>query len=118
MVSANSLPKKIRPRSSINILTTAENSLAEIGVSLATSAAAPVTPPKTKLLGNLKKYTPTAIMLMPSVMIVYCRTIFIHLPFMVGSFPLAFQRSYSTEIITPNPPFAIPCPAGFEVGCA
>ena len=28
--------------------------------------------PKTKLLGNLKKYTPTAIMLMPSVMIVYC----------------------------------------------
>jgi len=37
---------------------------------------------------------------------------------MVGSFPLAFQRSYSTEIITPNPPFAIPCPAGFEVGCA
>jgi hypothetical protein len=34
---------------------------------------------------------------------------------MVGSFPLAFQRSYSTEIITPNPPFAIPAPPGLRL---
>mgnify|MGYP006927145936 CR=1 FL=1 len=36
---------------------------------------APVTPPKTKLLGNLKKYTPMVMMLILRVMITYRLTI-------------------------------------------
>ena len=54
-----------------------EKAEADIGVSLATRAAVPVTPPKTKLLGNLKKYTPTDMMEMLSVMRTYCLTYFI-----------------------------------------
>ena len=45
-----------------------------MGVNFATSAAVPVTPPKTKLLGNLKKYTPTDMMEILSVIIPYCLT--------------------------------------------
>ena len=40
-------------------------------MSFATRAAPPVTPPKTKLLGNLKKYTPMVMMLMLRVMMMY-----------------------------------------------
>ena len=51
-----------------------EKAEADSGVSLAASAAIPVTPPKTKLLGNLKKYTPTDMMEMLSVINAYCLT--------------------------------------------
>ena len=51
-----------------------EKAEADMGVNFATSAAVPVTPPKTKLLGNLKKYTPTDMMEMLSVIIPYCLT--------------------------------------------
>ena len=52
-----------------------EKAEADRGVSFATRAAPPVTPPKTKLLGNLKKYTPMVMMLILRVMITYRLTI-------------------------------------------
>ena len=54
---------------------TDEKAEADRGVSFATRAAPPVTPPKTKLLGNLKKYTPMVMMLILRVMITYRLTI-------------------------------------------
>ena len=56
------------------MLAAEEKAEADSGVSLAASAAIPVTPPKTKLLGNLKKYTPTDMMEMLSVINAYCLT--------------------------------------------
>ena len=55
VVMAKLLPKKTSPTTSKMRFAADEKALAEMGVSLATSAAVPVTPPKTKLLGNLKK---------------------------------------------------------------
>lgn len=74
---ANSLPRKMRPTTNSTRFAAEEKDEADIGVSLATRAAVPVTPPKTKLLGNLKKYTPTDMMEMLSVMRAYCLTYFI-----------------------------------------
>ena len=71
---ANSLPKKMKPTTSSTMFAAEEKADADMGVSFATSAAVPVTPPKTKLLGNLKKYTPTDMMEMLSVIIAYCLT--------------------------------------------
>ena len=71
VLMAKSLPRKIQPRTSRMTFAHDEKAEADRGVSFATRAAPPVTPPKTKLLGNLKKYTPTVMMLMLRVMMMY-----------------------------------------------
>jgi len=75
VLMAKSLPRNIQPRMSRRILAQDEKAEADRGVSFATRAAPPVTPPKTKLLGNLKKYTPMVMMLILRVMITYRLTI-------------------------------------------
>lgn len=71
VLMAKSLLRKIQPRTSRMTFAHDEKAEADRGVSFATRAAPPVTPPKTKLLGNLKKYTPMVMMLMLRVMMMY-----------------------------------------------
>ena len=51
---AKPLPRKKKPTISRSMFTIVENILAESGVIFAKTTAAPVTPPKVKLFGNLK----------------------------------------------------------------
>ena len=51
---AKPLPRKKKPTTSRSMFTIVENILAERGVIFAKTTAAPVTPPKVKLFGNLK----------------------------------------------------------------
>ena len=71
---AKSFPRKPKPTKSSTIFTMKEKVLADSGVIFAKTTAAPVTPPKQKLFGNLKKYTPIAIINVLSVIIRKLRT--------------------------------------------
>ena len=98
VVMANFLPRKIQPKTSRMKFAQDEKADAERGVSFATSAATPVTPPKTKLLGNLKKYTPMVVMLMLRVMRVYWlmkSRIFSRVLCSIPILPFSFPRPFA-----------------------
>ena len=86
-----------------------EKAEADSGVSLAASAAIPVTPPKTKLLGNLKKYTPTDMMEMLSVIIAYCLT------YSTTSFRMEDSAFVSIKFTVQYSFFCVPQPK--QTGC-
>ena len=104
VLMAKSLPRNIQPRTSRRIFAQDEKAEADRGVSFATRAAPPVTPPKTKLLGNLKKYTPMVMMLILRVMI------YLHRLDLQGLFPRAdlhltvsFRRPRGTLFLHEGP---------------
>lgn len=87
---AKFFPRKIKPMTSRIMFAMVENILADTGSRFANTTAAPVTPPKVKLFGNLKKYTPIAMMVM---LIVIMKKLFMCFIFIPLEYNVLFRLS-------------------------